>query len=532
MQTRKSKNPVTALNNPMKELRNGEKFRNLFILDIANNHQGDVEHGIRIIREHAKIVRGKGVRAAIKFQFRNLPEFIHPTARRKSHNKNVDRFLSTQISWASFEKMVAVAREESLLTVCTPFDEASVQKVVEMKFDYLKIASCSARDWPLLEKATAAGLPIIASTGGLTESEVDDLVSFLTHRGCEFALMHCVSLYPTPEESSNLSNIAGLRKRYPGRVVGWSTHESPQETVFVGLAWALGAEIFERHIGLEQGSYKLNSYSSSPSQIDSWLAAYKRTLTILGSCSRLAPTKHEMSALQGLERGVFARSDLQEGDFLFLNQVLFAFPKDNGQLSVSQWKADVVCCRPISAGFPIMMDSIKIPEDRLDIFLKQAIHEVKALLAYAGIALNHEFVTEYSHHYGVRNFRNTGAVLISVILRSYAKKIIVQLPGQKHPQHYHKLKEETFQVLWGRLLIEVDGRKMELSPGDTLTVLPGVWHGFSSPEGSVFEEISSTAYPNDSVYQDPKINQTSEHQRKTIVDHWGRFQIQEQIYKD
>ena len=72
---------------------------------------------------------------------------------------------------------------------------------------------------------------MIVSTGGLTLDQVDDVVSFLEHRGSDFALMHCVSIYPTPDEACNLGNIASFRARYPGRVIGWSTHESPADTV-------------------------------------------------------------------------------------------------------------------------------------------------------------------------------------------------------------------------------------------------------------------------------------------------------------
>jgi mannose-6-phosphate isomerase-like protein (cupin superfamily) len=60
-----------------------------------------------------------------------------------------------------------------------------------------------------------------------------------------------------------------------------------------------------------------------------------------------------------------------------------------------------------------------------------------------------------------------GVVLINVINRAYAKKVLVQLPGQVHPLHFHKLKEETFLVLWGELITELDGRERVLKPGDT-----------------------------------------------------------------
>ena len=53
-------------------------FKNLFVLDIANNHQGDLKHGLNIIKSHAKIVNNNNLRGVFKFQFRDLDTFIHP----------------------------------------------------------------------------------------------------------------------------------------------------------------------------------------------------------------------------------------------------------------------------------------------------------------------------------------------------------------------------------------------------------------------------------------------------------------------
>lgn len=47
-------------------------FEDLFILDLANNHQGDLEHGRRVVREVGEVVRANGVRAALKLQYRQL----------------------------------------------------------------------------------------------------------------------------------------------------------------------------------------------------------------------------------------------------------------------------------------------------------------------------------------------------------------------------------------------------------------------------------------------------------------------------
>lgn len=504
-------------------------FKDLFVLDLANNHQGSVAHGSRIIQECADVIERHGVRAVIKFQFRDLPEFVHRDERADPTNKHVPRFLSTRLKWGDFDELLAVVRSRKLLAMCTPFDEASVQKIVEMGFDLIKIASCSARDWPLLEKVAASGLPIIASTGGLLQNEVDDLVSFFVHRGCDFALMHCVSIYPTPDEACHLGNIAGFKERYPGRVIGWSTHEPPQDTTQVGLAAALGAEMFERHVGVETDKVKLNAYSSTPAQVDAWLLASARARTLIGSAQRGAPLDVERRSIDELRRGVFAKADIDAGQELAVDHVYFAFPYRPGQLSSGEWKPGIVLNRTLAADQPLNTEDLTVPGDPHEVVIKSAVHEVKALLAYARVPLTHEFTTEYSHHYGVVNFRDVGAVLINVINREYAKKVLVQLPGQMHPMHFHKLKEETFLVLWGELVSELDGRERVLRPGDTLTVPPGVWHCFRTDTGCVFEEISTTAYPNDSVYRDPAINALTSRQRKTIVDHWGRFQITEQL---
>src|SRR5262245_54552171 len=504
-------------------------FRDLFVLDLANNHQGSVEHGTRIIDGCAEVATKQSLRAALKFQFRDLDTFMHVDHLSASTNKHVPRFLSTRLAWDQFAALLGRVRTRGLLAMCTPFDEVSVDRIVDMGFDIIKVASCSGRDWPLLEKVAACGLPVVASTGGLQQEEVDDLVSFLTHRGCDFALMHCVSIYPTPDEACELANISEFCERYPGRTIGWSTHEPPQDTMQVAVAAALGAEMFERHVGIATDSIKLNAYSSTPDQLDAWILAWKRARVLIGHRKRGAPLEVERKSIDELKRGVFAKTKIEPGEPISSDQVYFAFPFQPGQLSSGEWKDGAVAKIPIQADSPVLRAEVEVPGDFDFKVIKSAIHEVKALLAYARVPLSHEFTTEYSHHYGVSNFRRVGAVLINVINREYAKKILVQLPGQLHPWHFHRLKEETFLVLWGELVIELDQRRKILQPGDTVTVLPGVWHRFWTDTGCVFEEISTTAHANDSVYRDPEINKLTSAQRKTSVDHWGRFQMTDQL---
>ena len=88
--------------------------------------------------------------------------------------------------------------------LCVPLDENSVKKIIEMNFDLIKVASCSAKDWPLLEEISKSGMPVIISTGGLDLDDIDNVVSFFQHKGVDFALMHCISIYPTPSKEMQL----------------------------------------------------------------------------------------------------------------------------------------------------------------------------------------------------------------------------------------------------------------------------------------------------------------------------------------
>jgi sialic acid synthase SpsE/mannose-6-phosphate isomerase-like protein (cupin superfamily) len=507
-------------------------FKDLFILDMANNHQGDVEHGLNIVRSFAKVVKNSGARAALKFQFRQLDTFIHPDHQKKSEHKQVQRFMSTRLPWDKYQVLLDEVRAKGLVSMCTPFDEASVDIICEMGFDVIKVASCSGKDWPLLEKVADAGKPVIFSTGGLTLRDIDNLISFFQHRGVHFAVMHCVAIYPTPDQNMNLNQIALLRNRYPGIHIGWSTHESPADIMPVQLAVALGAELYERHIGIATEKAPLNAYSSTPEQVAQWIEAKQRAQLLCGPKERQPASDAEQSAIDGLKRGVYAKGKVRKGAVIESDQVYFAIPYIEGQLDSGRFKPGITSLKDFTANAPVSEDKVTLPVSEDELVIKHAVHDVKALLNEAKIHLGPEFKVEYSHHYGISTFLETGAVLIECVSRDYCKKLVVQLPGQKHPTHYHARKEETFQVLYGELNCTVDGHHRTLVPGESVVVMPGVWHSFGTDDGVIFEEISSRDYDNDSFYEDKSINKLARAERKTVVDHWGRFQIKAQLGQD
>ena len=500
-------------------------FKDLFVLDMANNHQGSVEHGLNIIRAAADVVKRHQIRAAIKFQFRQLDSFIHPSHKEGSDHKQVHRFLSTRLEKYEFTQLLEEVKRQSLVTMCTPFDEDSVELIKDMGFDLIKVASCSAKDWPLLERIAEAGKPVSFSTGGLTLNDIDNLVSFFDHRGVDYAIMHCVSIYPIPDSLCHLNQIDLLRQRYPHRPIGWSTHENPDDIAPIHIAVAKGAQLFERHIGLTTETISLNAYSSTLEQLDKWFGAYNRAKILCGDFDRPTPSAQETNALALLQRGVFAKDTIPVGSTIEREQVYFAIPYHEDQLSSGSWENGLVALDTIEANSPLCNSLLQRQPKPDYLVVKTAVHEAKALLNEAKIALDSDFQVEYSHHYGIEKFRQTGAIIIECVNREYCKKLIIQVKGQEHPLHFHKRKEETFQVLHGVLEIEVDAHHRTLHPGDTVLIQPGVWHKFWTKTGSIFEEISTTHYNDDSYYKDKQINRMKREDRKTVVNHWGRWEL-------
>lgn len=495
-------------------------FNQLFILDLANNHQGDMVHATHIIQQIGQVVKQHGMRAGLKLQFRELDSFIHPAFKDKQEPKHIPRFLGTRLSTDDFKKLVDEVRRQNLLTICTPFDEPSVDLIHQLDIQVIKIASCSATDWPLLERAADSGRPVIFSTGGLSLEQIEQVVSFFDYKNVDFALMHCVAIYPTPTDKLQLNQIDLLKSRFPQIPIGWSTHEDPNDTTPIQIAHAKGARLFERHVGISTKKYKLNAYSSTPPQLDLWFKAYQEAVDACGGQRRCPAPPEEMISLNSLMRGVFAKQTIREGDSIRPSQIFFAMPLQKGQLRSGQWRDSLVANRDYQVGelLDVAVADSPVTDQEL---IYRVILQAKGMMNAARIFIGQNSPIEISHHYGLSRFREFGCILIDCVNRSYCKKLVVMLPRQKHPYHYHKQKEETFQLLHGDLEVELDGQPTNLKPGDQVLVPRECWHKFHTLDGAIFEEISTTAYQNDSYYEDDKIAILPRESRKTKIPNWG-----------
>ncbi len=491
----------------------------LFIFEMANNHMGDLSHGMRIVQELREACAGFDHRFAVKLQYRDLPSLVHPDYRSRLDLKFVKRFTETALSWDDLRRLKDAIVAHGFIPVCSPWDEVSVDKVVEHGFAYLKVASCCLTDWPLAEKIAMTRLPLILSTAGEAFEDIDRVVSFYRHREKTVSILHCVGEYPTPDASLNLNQIDLLRRRYAGLDVGYSTHEAPTQLDSVKMAIAKGATVFEKHVGVPTERWPLNGYSATPVQVRTWLAAACQAIAMAGvEQQRYAFSQKERSTLSELRRGVFARRDIAAGEVLRHEEVVLAIPATAGQLVANDLSkyAEFKAVTPVQAMSPVMRNHVAETDTRS--MVHGIVKDVKALLKISGVAVPTQLELEISHHYGIERFRETGSAMITVINREYCKRLVLMLPSQRHPEHRHTLKDETFHLLHGELELVLGGKSRLWVKNDIIVIPRGVKHEFRTATGAVIEEISSTHGENDSAYTDPSIGASA--QRKTFITNW------------
>ncbi len=490
-----------------------------FVFEMANNHMGNEEHGSRIIREMVAISKEYPFHFGMKLQYRQLDTFIHPDYKNRYDFNYVKRFSETRLSKDAYKRLKNQIKEAGLITVCTPFDEESVDLIEDHDFDIIKIASCSITDWRLLERIVRTQKPIIASAAGASIEDIDRVVSFFEHREKDFAIMHCVAQYPTPTKDIQLNQIDLFRNRYPGVTVGYSTHEQPDEVEMIKIAIAKGAAIFEKHVGVPTESIKLNDYSATPNQVKKWLDAAVRTFELCGvPDNRPAFTAKEIKSLHELRRGVYAKKALSTGHKLSFDDLFLAIPVQDGQLTAPDLSkyTEFVLQEAVEHNGPILAKNIRAIDIRETVY--NIIGRVKELITKSQVVSPNKADFEVSHHYGIDKFDEYGITMITVVNRDYCKKLIIMLPGQKHPEQYHKVKEETFHVLYGEVEMVLNGEKCVCKRGDIVVVEREMTHSFSTTTGAVIEELSSTHLVADSYYTDPKILENEN--RKTLLTYW------------
>jgi len=135
----------------------------------------------------------------------------------------------------------------------------------------------------------------------------------------------------------------------------------------------------------------------------------------------------------------FAKTDLPAGKNITQKDVFLAIPGQPGQLVANDLSkyCEYKLLAPIVAKAPVMKKAVDGKDRRTEV--EKIIAQAVKLLKKSGVTVPGQLDLEISHHYGIERFHEAGSMVITVVNRAYCKRLILLVPGQTHPEQWHKL---------------------------------------------------------------------------------------------
>lgn len=251
------------------------------IAEAGINHNGSLKLALKLI-DAAK----KAGADAIKFQ-------TYLTEKRVKKDNPVYGILKeAELSPADFKKLQAYAKRRGIIFFSTPFDEESVDALRRLKVPLIKVASFDVVNHKLLKKIASAKIPVIISRGMASQRELDAAIQILKGK-VDFAVLHCVSAYPTPKSQVNLKAVQTLLSRYTAPI-GYSDHTLDLDPCVYAVA--MGARILEKHFTLNKKMKGPDqALSADPKEFAMLVSRVREAQMMLGS-GALAMSKVEKPA--------------------------------------------------------------------------------------------------------------------------------------------------------------------------------------------------------------------------------------------
>jgi sialic acid synthase SpsE len=211
----------------------------LIIAEIGSNHNNDFDLAIKLINTAIEAKCD-----AVKFQFFKADKIVQ----KKSPGWKVLKKIELNKEW--IPKLKKYCFKNQILFSVSIFDLDGLELVKSIGLDFYKIASPELEDYLLVKNISKLNMPTIISTGASKLSTISKTVElFRSNSHTNFALLHCISNYPTNDNQLNLGMIGSLKKSF-GVPVGFSDHG---KSIYPSIiAAATGASIIEKHITIDK----------------------------------------------------------------------------------------------------------------------------------------------------------------------------------------------------------------------------------------------------------------------------------------
>lgn len=222
----------------------GQNYSPLVIVEIGINHEGSISKAKRMIRD-AKAAGAE----CVKFQIHVIEDEMVPSAQKVipgNAKESIWNIMSRcALTPAEDRELKRYTEKLGMLYLATPFSRAAADQLHQMNVSAYKIGSGECNNYPLIEHIARFRKPVILSTGMNDLSSIRPSVKILRRHRVPFALLHCVSMYPTPYEKVQLGAINSLQRAFSDAVIGLSDHSLGGYTAFGAIP--LGASIIEKH---------------------------------------------------------------------------------------------------------------------------------------------------------------------------------------------------------------------------------------------------------------------------------------------
>jgi len=297
------------------------------IAEVGVNHNGSVDTALTMVDAIAKAGAD-----CVKFQTFSADEFVNNPAETFEYvsqgkivvESQLAMFKRLELKRTEFSRLFTRAQERGLIPLSTPMDRPAVDLLDELGVGAFKIGSDDLVHTPFLEYVASKGKPVIISTGMADLEDIERAVNTITSAGNnQVCILHCVSLYPTPDAAVNLRKIPALMERFP-IPVGFSDH-SDGITAALG-ATALGAAVVEKHFTLDHDMPGPDHrFSADPQELEDLVSGIRRLERTFGDPT-IVPAKGEMEMRRIARRSITAAHDLPVGHVITENDLIYQRP--------------------------------------------------------------------------------------------------------------------------------------------------------------------------------------------------------------
>lgn len=290
----------------------------VIIAEAGVNHNGSLQNALRLI----DIAKEAGA-DYVKFQtFKTENIVSRQTAPARYQKENCgaenqfEMLKRLELSQKDFIILKRHCNEVGIGFLSTPFDEESLDFLMELGMDYIKIPSGEITNYPFLKKISQTRKEVIISTGMSTLKDIENILQIFYSAGYDknkITLLHCNTQYPTPFEDVNLLAMVGMRNIF-GLETGYSDH-TQGISVAIGAA-ALGASMIEKHFTSDRTLKGPDHIVSlNPEELSQMVRGIKDITLSLGS-SEKEVSNSEKENIAVARKSIVAVREIKKGEII------------------------------------------------------------------------------------------------------------------------------------------------------------------------------------------------------------------------